>query len=88
MSQLLVAWFFICIVITWAGIISVANIAHGAGWFFGWLYGMAVFQQRDRKKWIAAAVILTVIVFATLVICPGCYGFDLVKKYNALWWQF
>ena len=86
-AQLLIAWFFICIVLTWANIMPVANVAHGAGWLFGWLYGMAIFQRKNRKVWIASAVLLTVVVLATLVICPGHYGFDIMKKYNELWWQ-
>ena len=31
--SLLIAWFFICLALTWAGIFNVANIAHGAAGF-------------------------------------------------------
>jgi membrane associated rhomboid family serine protease len=49
--QLFVVWFFICIALTHWNILPVANVAHGAGWAIGWLYGRAVLA-----RWRVAAM--------------------------------
>jgi membrane associated rhomboid family serine protease len=49
--QLFVAWFFICIALTYWDIAPVANVAHAAGAVIGWLYGRAVLT-----RWRVAAV--------------------------------
>jgi membrane associated rhomboid family serine protease len=86
-APLLIAWFFICIFLTWSGLMGVANIAHGAGWFFGWLYGKAIFSHRKRVRWIVLAVVLSLIVLATLAVCPGSHWYELFRQRHELWWQ-
>jgi membrane associated rhomboid family serine protease len=61
-SQLFVFWFFLCIVLTIAKVMPVANAAHGAGAVLGALLGFAA-SGRGRVKWgsmagLAAAVML------------------------------
>ena len=69
--NLLIAWFFICIVLTRLEMLRIANIAHGAGAIFGVLYGLALYDTRLRKRWIAAAGAATLLVLATVIACPG-----------------
>jgi membrane associated rhomboid family serine protease len=84
-AQLLIGWFFICIVITWAGIISVANIAHGAGWLFGWLYGQAIFNPLRKKPiWLILAVVASLIVLSSLIACPGHAGFEQARNFRMM----
>jgi membrane associated rhomboid family serine protease len=49
--QLFVAWFFICVALTYWDIFPVANMAHAAGAVIGWLYGRAALA-----RWRVAAV--------------------------------
>ena len=86
-SQILLGWFFVCIVLTYANIMPVANIAHGAGFGFGVLYAGALWSPRRRTLWLAAAGILTLLVLATLVACPGHAGFEHVRWTGRLWWR-
>jgi hypothetical protein len=74
--QFFVFWFFFCIVMTYAGLWPVANVAHGAGLVFGFLYGRAMFDTRARAGWIALATVATLLVLATLVYCPGHNGYE------------
>lgn len=69
--RLLIFWFFFCIVLTHLEIMPVANVAHGAGWAFGSLYGMALFSRRRRRVWLAAAVVASLLVLATVIAAPG-----------------
>jgi membrane associated rhomboid family serine protease len=87
MSQILLGWFFLCIVLTYANILPVANIAHGAGFGFGVLYGGALWSPRQRRRWLAAAVVITMLVLVTLVACPGHAGFEHVRRAGRLWWR-
>jgi len=52
-SRLFVFWFFLCIVLTVANIMPVANIAHGVGAVVGALLGLAV-SGRGRTRWQSA----------------------------------
>ncbi len=87
-SQILLGWFFLCIVLTYASILPVANIAHGAGFGFGVLYAGALWSPRQRRRWLAAAVVITMLVLVTLVACPGHAGFEHVRRAGRLWWRF
>jgi GlpG protein len=69
--KLLIGWFFLCIFLTWAKIMPVANVAHGAGFGFGVLFGLAIFEKERRWLWIPLAVLLTAVVLGTMVACPG-----------------
>jgi membrane associated rhomboid family serine protease len=59
--QLFVAWFFICIALTYWDIFPVANTAHAAGAVIGWLYGRAALA-----RWRVAAVALVSLLCAAL----------------------
>lgn len=80
--RILVGWFFVCIVLTYLNIMPVANIAHGAGFAFGALYGLAVFDVRRRFRWILLASLATTLVLSTLIACPGHYAYEQVKHYR------
>lgn len=41
-AQLFAVWFFICIGATVAGVMAIANVAHGVGWALGMLAGLAI----------------------------------------------
>jgi GlpG protein len=69
--HVLVAWFFICIVLTHLDMLPVANVAHGAGLGFGALYAMAFYSRRRRRLWQAGAVAATVLALAVVVAAPG-----------------
>jgi len=69
--QLFVGWFFLCIFLTWAEFMPVANIAHAAGFGFGALYGRAIFDRPNRSRWLALSIILSLAVLATMIACPG-----------------
>ena len=58
--MLFVAWFFICIAATAAGVWSVANVAHGAGAVLGVLAGLAVSARALRPVYgvLAALFVL------------------------------
>ena len=56
---LFVAWFFICIIATYAEIMPVANIAHGVGGLLGWLVGWAIARKPLRVVAGGGAVLLT-----------------------------
>jgi membrane associated rhomboid family serine protease len=78
--RLLVGWFFLCIVMTYYKVMPVANVAHGAGLLFGFVYGRALFGPHGRLPWIAGGVVATLLVLATLVAAPG---HPLYQKYRA-----
>ena len=86
-AQILLIWFFLCIVLTAVGAMLVANIAHGAGFLFGVLYGQAAFSPRHRIRWIALAAVASLLVLATLIACPGHSGYEHVKDDGRLWWS-
>jgi membrane associated rhomboid family serine protease len=87
-AQLLLGWFFLCIFLTYANILPVANIAHGAGFGFGVLYAHALWSPRHRRKWFVATCLITVLVLATLLACPGHVGFEHVRRTGRLWWHW
>jgi len=74
--QILIGWFFLCILLTYSGVMSVANIAHGAGFVFGVLYGLAAFDAKHRLRWATLATVATLAVLATLIACPGHAGYE------------
>ena len=60
-NQLFVAWFFICILLTAADVMPVANVAHGAGAITGVFLGLAASSEgMSRKRCIAGLVALVV----------------------------
>ncbi len=55
--QLLVGWFFLCIVLTVMDVWGVANVAHGAGFILGALLGWTI-AARDFLRRVRNAVVL------------------------------
>jgi GlpG protein len=85
--RLMLIWFVLCIAMTSAGVMPVANIAHGSGLFFGVLFGLACFAPGHRWPWRALAALATFAVLATLVACPGHKGYEAmraVQRWRAL----
>ena len=80
--QLLIGWFFLCILLTHFGVMLVANIAHGAGFLFGVLYGLAIFDAPRRRWWLPLAIVLTTIVLSTLIACPGHMGYEQTRLFR------
>ena len=81
-TKILIGWFFLCIVLTQIGFMNVANIAHGAGFLFGVLYGLVTFDTERRRWWLALSVLLTVLVLSTLITCPGHLGYEQMRLFR------
>ena len=65
--QLLVFWFFLCILLTVTDTMGIANWAHGVGALVGWLIGWAYLQPTRR-------LLIPVVVAASLLIgCASAY---------------
>lgn len=65
-TEVFVVWFFLCIVLTAAKVMGVANFAHAAGWALGVLIGYAVTAESRSKQilyWLAvtSSLLLTTI---------------------------
>jgi membrane associated rhomboid family serine protease len=58
--QLIVGWFFLCILLTYTGLMLVGNVAHGAGAVLGWCVGRSALV-RQRNYFVAG---LSLLVFA------------------------
>ncbi len=70
-------WFIICVVLTWFWKeVHIGNIAHGAGFLFGALYGMAIFAPNHRRRWIASSVVLTALVLSSMWAMPGHVAYE------------
>lgn len=67
---LFIAWFFICIFLTYAKIMNVANVAHGLGLIVGALAGQALFEPTRKWLWRAAAVVVTLVLLAPTIAAP------------------
>lgn len=68
--QILLAWLVLCIPLTALNILSVANIAHGAGLLMGVLVGLAFFETRRRWLWASLAGIIALAAFASMIGFP------------------
>lgn len=47
-TELLVGWFLLCILLSWYGVLPIANVAHGAGALLGGLLGRALAADAGR----------------------------------------
>jgi len=79
-GQIFFGWFVLCILFTHFGLMSVANIAHGAGVAFGALYGLVIFDVRRRLRWAVPAAVITVLVLSTLIACPGHAQYERARQ--------
>lgn len=75
-ALLFLGWFFFCVVMTRAGRMNVANVAHLGGVAFGVLYGEAIYNRAQRWLWRPLSVVATLIVLASLVAVPGHRGYE------------
>ena len=66
-KNILVAWFFVCIALTYMDVLRVANVAHFMGAAAGWALG-------QRRRWVPLVLIGLVLVLVT--------GRPLVRPYN------
>lgn len=82
--QFIGIWFLACVVLTQLGLLRIGNIAHGAGFAFGVLYGMAIFSPRHRRLWIIASTVATLLIMATLIACPGHPAYEHIKHIKAV----
>jgi len=78
--QLMIGWLFLCIVLTYADLMPVANIAHGAGLAFGVVFGLAAFDRAHRIGWTLLAAAATLAVLSTLIACPGHAGYEFTQR--------
>jgi GlpG protein len=65
--QWMIGWFCLSILLTYLGILPVANVAHAVGLGFGVLISLTVFRPRERWKWatmLAAATALVLMILA------------------------
>lgn len=83
--QMMIGWFFLCILLTYLNVLPVANVAHGVGLGLGWLIGMAAFDPHRRALWGLAAVCGSLLVLTTLIVCPWHPLFQYVR-YDGSWW--
>ncbi len=58
--QLMVGWFFLCIVLTMANVWSIANVAHGAGFILGALLGWTIAARGLVRRLRGAAIVAAV----------------------------
>jgi len=79
-ANLFIGWFFLCIFLTWTDIMPVANVAHGAGFVFGVLYGQTIFNRSRRYQWLALSAVLTLMVLSTMIACPGHVHYEHVRE--------
>lgn len=68
---LFIAWFFLCIILTYAKIMNVANVAHGLGLIVGALIGQALFEPNRKWLWRALAVIVSLVLLVPTFAAPG-----------------
>jgi membrane associated rhomboid family serine protease len=67
LAGLFAAWFFVCIGLSWSGVLAVANVAHGAGAVLGVLLGLSVVAERSvLARAAATGLTLAALVGATL----------------------
>src|SRR5205814_8950529 len=79
----LVFWFFLCIVLTYTKVWSIANTAHGAGAVLGWLIGCAVLWRHRTWSILGACLLIAAIVAATQYM-PWNGRFDVYRGMNCL----
>jgi len=77
--QFLLFWLVLCVLLTQANLLPVANIAHGSGLLFGVVYGLVVFDKGRRTHWGLLAAAATLLVLSTLIACPGHAGYERIK---------
>lgn len=72
---LAVAWIFLCVILTYTGVMAIANAAHFLGLAVGLLAGLIAVGRRKTLAKVALGG-LTVVTMATAFVCP----------WSAYWW--
>ncbi len=78
--QLMVVWFFLCILLAAIDVWNVANVAHGFGCLFGILLGKSIFNLQRRDLWRGITVAASLAVLLLLFWCPWNPGFKYQKR--------
>jgi GlpG protein len=77
-TQMLVGWFFLCIIMTYAKVMTVANVAHGAGALAGFALGRAILARRPRV-WLGAITVGTLALCVLTFYMPWRYEWWLAR---------
>jgi membrane associated rhomboid family serine protease len=64
--QSIIGFFFLCIVMTYAGVMQIANVAHAAGALLGWLFGRAALSHWPAWEIAGACIVALSMAGATL----------------------
>ena len=70
-EQIMVGWFFLCILLSLTGMLAIGNVAHGYGALVGWLLGMAVVSGA-RRRWMWWNLLAATTLFGVLA-STVCY---------------
>jgi GlpG protein len=81
--QSVVVFFFLCIVLTYAKVIHIANVTHAAGAILGWLFGQAALS-RWRLPGLAGVSILSLVMAGSCLYMPWNPVFALVRYQKCL----
>lgn len=81
--RLMVGWFFFCFVLSYLGIMRVANIAHGAGLAMGWAIGGAAFDRTYQWPYRVAVGLMVATCIALLIAAPGNAQYDALQQQRA-----
>jgi membrane associated rhomboid family serine protease len=82
--NLFVAWFFLCIYLTYARILPIGNVAHGVGAILGALLGFCITAEGSRRWLLERALALLMIV----VLLLATIGRDYVNLSSNRQWEF
>ena len=84
--QLFVGWFFLCIVLTYAEVWNIGNVAHGSGAVLGMLMGAAYVATPERRLfWRSATVGALLLTFVGATAARPFVNFNLTQlAYDAL----
>ena len=83
--RLLVGWFFLCIVTTVAGVMPVANIAHGVGAILGALLGFVISEPRRAVRTGSAAALALLVATSAAGAAYGRPWVNLTKARGDEW---
>jgi GlpG protein len=80
--QLMIGWFFLCILLTASDLMPIANFAHAGGAALGYVFGRG-WLQRSRIPLTAAVVAAALCVTAAATYMPWDYSFCKFRAYKS-----
>lgn len=83
-TQFIIGWFFLCIALTYTGLMPVANVAHGAGAGFGALAGLAVSPPEGYRRPVAATALVGALI---AVFAVGAFARPYVNLTGSAGWE-